>query len=95
MAATPQKMERLEARVTSRQKDIMQRAAALEGTTLTDFVVRSAQKAAEEALQKHGAIALTERESRAFVEALLNPPRPNAALRSAVRHYRRTMETAD
>lgn len=95
MAVVHQKMERLEARVTSGQKEVMQRAAALERTTLTDFVVRSAQKAAEESIQRHASIALSERESRAFVEALLNPPEPIAALRRAARHYRRTMAVAD
>lgn len=95
MAVANQKIERLEARVTSGQKAIMQRAAALEGTTLTDFVVRSAQRAAEESIRMHGSIALSERESRALVEALLNPPEPNAALRRAAQRYRQTVTVAD
>jgi uncharacterized protein (DUF1778 family) len=42
----PQRGERLEARVSAEQKALMERAAALEGRSLTDFVVGSAQAAA-------------------------------------------------
>jgi uncharacterized protein (DUF1778 family) len=87
------KLERLEARLTADQKALLQRAADLEGTSLTDFVIRSAQRAAETAIQTHESIFLTARESRAFVEALLNPPAPNAALRAAARDYRQPSES--
>ena len=40
------KGERLEARLTASQKELLQKAATLEGTTLTEFVVRSAQEQA-------------------------------------------------
>lgn len=86
-----EKRERLEARMTTRQKELLQRAADIEGTTLTEFVVRSAQIAAEESIQTHGLMTLTERESRAFVDSLLNPPEPNRALRAAALHYQEVM----
>jgi uncharacterized protein (DUF1778 family) len=92
--ASPQKQERLEARVTPEQKELLQQAAALEGITLTDFVVRSARRAAEQSIRDHTRLVLTAQESRAFVEALLNPPAPNAALRAAAEHYRK-MVTSD
>ncbi|MGH6959741.1 MAG: DUF1778 domain-containing protein, partial [Dongiaceae bacterium] len=38
--------ERLEARISRDQKTLFQRAAELQGRTLTDFVVSSAQDAA-------------------------------------------------
>ena len=40
------KQERLEARVTRQQKRLIERAAYLRGTSVTDFVVASAQQAA-------------------------------------------------
>ena len=86
---SPQRRERLEARVTREQKELFQEAAALEGTSLTDFMVRSTQRAAEQAIREHSRLVLTPRESRSFVEALLQPPPPNAALRAASEHYRR------
>jgi uncharacterized protein (DUF1778 family) len=91
MPASSSKQHRLEARVTPEQKELLQQAAALEGTSLTDFVVRSAQRAAEQTIRDHAVIALTTRESQAFVEALLEPPPPNAALRAAVEHYRQAV----
>lgn len=86
--ALPKRRERLEARVTREQKDLFQQAAALEGTSLTEFMVRSTQRAAEQAIREHSTLVLTPRESRSFVEALLQPPAPNAALRAAREHYR-------
>jgi uncharacterized protein (DUF1778 family) len=87
--ASPSKHQRLEARITPEQKELLQRAAALEGTSLTDFVVRSAQRAAEQSIRDHAVLALTAHESQLFVEALLIPPAPNGALRAAADHYRR------
>jgi len=40
------KQQRLEARFTPNQKRLIERAAALRGTTVTEFVVASAQQAA-------------------------------------------------
>jgi len=91
---TPARQERLEARLTSEQKELLQRAAALEGRTVTDFVVRSAQLAAEQTINRHEHAVLNSRESQAFVEALLNPPEPNQALRDAAAHYRRVIRSA-
>lgn len=86
-----QKTERLEVRITPEQKDLFQRAAAIEGETLSEFVTASAQQAAELAIREHEVLKLTARESRAFVEALLHPSEPNAALRAAAAHYQRVM----
>jgi uncharacterized protein (DUF1778 family) len=91
--ANPQKVERLEARITARQKALLQHAAALEGTSLTEFVVRSAQRAAEQTVKAHTALHLTARESEAFVQAFLNPPEPSATLRGAAERYRQLVAT--
>lgn len=83
-----QRRERLEARLTPQQKALLERAAALEGRTLTDFVVASAQAAALETIQRHGIITLTARDSLIFAEAIANPPAPNDRLRAAARRHR-------
>ncbi|MBI3977406.1 MAG: DUF1778 domain-containing protein [Chloroflexi bacterium] len=83
----PGKRERLEARVTSEQKALFQRAADLSGRSLSDFVIRSVQAAAEEAIRTHQVLELTARETEAFVAALENPPAPNERLRAAARRY--------
>jgi uncharacterized protein (DUF1778 family) len=79
---------RLEARVSPEQKSLLERAAALEGRTLTDFVVASAQQVALETIERHEVLALTARDSLAFAQALIQPRKPNVRLRRAARRHR-------
>ncbi len=84
-------MARLEARVSPEVKALWQRAADLEGRTLTDFVIASVQGAAHAAIERHQSLKLTQEDSEQFVNALLNPPLPNEALKEAVAFYRQRM----
>jgi uncharacterized protein (DUF1778 family) len=86
------KSERIEARVSPEQKDLLEYAAALRGQTVGDFMRDSLRQAAEQTIREHEVMRLTARDSRAFVEALLAPPAPNAALRAAAAHYKRVMQ---
>lgn len=79
---------RLEARITADQKALIQRAAELEGRSVTDYVISSVQDAARRTVEAHGSTVLSAAESRAFVDALLSPPPVNARLRDSVRRYR-------
>jgi uncharacterized protein (DUF1778 family) len=88
ISPTPQRRERLETRLSPEQKALLERAAALEGRSLTDFVVSSAQAAAAETIQRYELIALTARDSLVFAEALVNPPAPNERLLVAARRHR-------
>jgi uncharacterized protein (DUF1778 family) len=81
--------ERLGARVPADVKATLQRAADLTGRSLSDFVIASAQAAAEETIRQHAIMELTARDSRLLAEALLNPPEPNARLRTAFEDYDR------
>jgi uncharacterized protein (DUF1778 family) len=80
--------QRLEARVSREQKDLFVRAAELQGRSLTDFVVASAQEAAMETVRTHDALRLSDRDRRAFVSALLSPPAPAKTLEQAAQRYR-------
>ena len=82
-----QRTERLEARISADQKILFQRAAALQGRTLTDFVIASVHEAAIRAVDEMNSIRLTVHESRAFAEALINPRAPAPKLRQAARRY--------
>jgi uncharacterized protein (DUF1778 family) len=59
--------ERLEARVSAEQKSLIERAAALQGRTVTDFVLTSVQDAARRAIEEHQQLELSVRDSEAFV----------------------------
>lgn len=79
--------ERLEARISRDQKALFQRAAELQGRTLTDFVIASVHDTAVRVIAETHAIRLNAKESRAFAGALLNPRQPNARLKAAAQRY--------
>lgn len=79
---------RLEARVSSDQKDFFQHAATLSGRTLSELVIDSTQEAATKIVQEHEVIRLSREEQVAFVSALLSPSEPGARLKRAVQGYR-------
>jgi uncharacterized protein (DUF1778 family) len=79
---------RLEARVSSDQKDFFQRAATLTGRTLSELVIDSTQEAAAKIVKEHEVIRLSREEQVAFVNALLTPAEPGARIKRAVQNYR-------
>ena len=83
---------RFDARLNEDQKTLIQRAADLEGRTMTDFVLHSAEAAAERTIQERAMLILSVRETEAFVNAILSPAAPGPVLRAAARHYKKTMD---
>ena len=81
---------RLEARVSAETKALCQKAAAIQGSTLTDFVVNCTVEAAKRTVRENEFVELTVRDRIAFVEALLNAPAPNARLRRAAKRHPQT-----
>ena len=79
---------RLEARVSSDQKDLFQRAATLTGRTLSELVIDSTQEAAAKIVQEHEVIRLSREDQVSFVNALLLPSEPGARIKKAVQNYR-------
>ena len=90
--AARRRSERVEARVTPEQKKLLERAAALESRSLTDFVLSSAQAAAADTIARHEVLKLRPDDQEVFVAALLNPLAPNRALRAAVARYHAARE---
>ena len=80
--------ERLETRVSAEQKRLIEHAAALQGRTVTDFVLTSVREAAHRAIEEHQQLALSVADARAFVEALVQPKPVNERLRDTIRKYR-------
>ena len=78
---------RLEARVSRATKALVQKAAEIEGRSVTDFIVHSAVEAAKRTVQENEFMHLTQRDRVAFVEALLNSPAPNARLQKAAQRH--------
>lgn len=85
---------RLEARITAEQKAMIERAAAYEGCSVSDFVVHSVQEAAKTVVREHETLRLNRQQSEAFVQTLLHAPEPNATLQEAAEEYRRRVRPA-
>ena len=90
--AKPPRSERLEARISKEQKQLFTKAAVLEGRSLSDFVVSSAQKAATKTVQEHEMLVLSARDREVFVAALLDDAPPGKTLRDAAKRYKERME---
>jgi uncharacterized protein (DUF1778 family) len=85
-------MARLEARVNPEIKALWQKAADLQGVTLTDFVIASVQAAAYKVIEQQQTLKLSTEDAEAFVEAILNPPKPSDALLKATSRYKQVIE---
>jgi len=86
--ALVQRAERLEVRTTSAQKRLIERAAELRGTSVTDFVVSNIQAAAAETIREFESLFLRDEAREVFVKALLNPAQPNEALKAAAARHK-------
>ena len=84
-----EKNERLEARLSSAQKALIQHAADLQGRTLTDLVIEATQAAARKIIQEHEVITLTAKGTQVFVTTLLSPGKPNTALKKAAKRHQK------
>ncbi len=95
MAVRQAKTERVQMRVDPEAKRMLERAAALENTTVSAFVVHNALKAADRLIQDRERITVSERDWNLFFDALVDPPEPDAALRRAfAAHDRLVAKTA-
>lgn len=84
-AATPRepRKERIELRVAASAKDLIQRAMAVSGLTAGDLAYEGARRV----LDEHERMVLTGADSRAFLDALMDPPAPNDKLVAAFRRH--------
>jgi len=87
----PIKHERLGVRLTPELKDLVSRAAALQGRSITDFVEQCLRTGVAEAFETHQ-IVLSAQETAGMIELLLNPQEPTEALREALRFHAETVE---
>jgi uncharacterized protein (DUF1778 family) len=88
-ATAERKTDRLVARISRRQKGMLERAAALEERTLASFVVAHALERAESVLNEQNVLRLNQEHSFRFVEVISRKPRrPSAAVIKAAKAYR-------
>ena len=86
------KTARLEARLTPTGYALVQRAASLQGRSVSDFVVTAAQEAAEAVIEQRELIQLSQADQQRFANALLEPALPGAAMKQAAKTHRELIE---
>lgn len=84
--------DRVTARIPHANRLIIERAAAVYGATINQFIVQSALDRAGEILQREELLRLSERDSKTFLDALENPPAPAAALVDALEAHGRLVK---
>ncbi len=87
------KSARIETRVSQEQKELIERAAAFSGRTISDFVLAHIEVAAKKIIEVHEKLHLDQAQSRILVDALLTPKKPNKKLKLAMENYRKRVES--
>ena len=75
--------DRMSVRIAAEDKAVLMRAAALEHTNLTEFVIRTSVSVARKVIDDNERLALSERDSLKMLDLLDNPPAPNKKLLAA------------
>jgi len=89
MPKEPNRTARIEARIAPGVLAVVQRAAEIQGRSVSDFVVAAAQEAAHRTIEETHIIRLSVEDQRRFVDLLLNPPEPSPALKRAKKAHDR------
>jgi uncharacterized protein (DUF1778 family) len=86
------KEDRLVARVSRADKEVIERGAKVAGISVANFLISHARSAAELLIREDGVIRLTAEESRKLMDALLAPPTPpTTAAKKALARYRQSV----
>ncbi len=79
--------DRITARVPHAKRAIIERAAAVYGATLNQFIIQTALDRASEILKREELLRLSEKDSRTFLAALETPPAPTRILVDALKRH--------
>ena len=85
--------ERINLRLSETAKRRIERAASVEGKTVSAFIVSSALENAEKTVRRHETIALAREDAMRFLDALSDPPPPNDRLRAALEEHARRVDS--
>ncbi|MCF6264182.1 MAG: DUF1778 domain-containing protein [Xanthomonadales bacterium] len=75
--------DRMSLRIAAEEKSLLMRAAALQHTNMTEFVIRNVVSAARKVIEQNERLELTERDSLHILKLLEQPPAPNEKLMAA------------
>jgi len=81
--------ERLEVRLPAEEKELLARAAEIEGVKVSQFVLSPALKRARKVIaQAEATLVTTDAQGyQKILDALAHPPQPNQALQASMQQY--------
>lgn len=86
------KEKRIDLRVSQAQKTLLQTASELKGMSLSTYLLDRGLTAAQEDIEKHQKLVLSDSDRDLFLQLLANPPQPEKALRSAMKQFQAEYE---
>ena len=89
MPQSASRTARIQADMSGDQLEVVERAAEIQGRTLSEFVVHAAQEVARRTIEETNIVRLSVEDQRLITEAIFNPPEPNDALRRAFEAHRK------
>ena len=78
--SAPAESARINLRASPEAKALIERAAAIMGSTVSSFMLQNAYEAARRLIAQQEVLTLSDRDRDAFLNALENPPEPTQAL---------------
>lgn len=84
--------DRITARLPHANRVIIERAAAVYGATVNQFIVQTALDRAGEILEREEMLRLSARDARTFLAALESPPEPAEKLIDALKAHSRLVK---
>lgn len=87
MSTTLTKNARVDVRIKSEHKEMIEKAAHLSGLNVSDFIVSTSVAAAAQVLDRQNKITLSERDWKRFVELIEAETEPTDAAKRAAERY--------
>lgn len=86
---SPNRIERLGFRLDEETKDLIERAAHLSRRKVSDFCVTALTDTARRTIAEHETLVLSDRDRKAFFDALIHPPKSPERLVAALAEHKR------
>lgn len=84
--------DRIVSRIPRSNRVIIEKAAAIYGATVNQFIVQTALDRATQILEREELLRLSQKDAQVFLEAIDNPPLPNNRLIEAMREHDRLVK---
>lgn len=89
------KTERVDFRTTRDVKNLIERAATLQGMAVSEYIKSVIVPASQDVIEHHQTRLLADRDRDLFLLLLDSPPEPNTALRAAAEEFKARVKGGD